>query len=38
MQQLSPDTVAQGKFSYERELQAFLDRKRAEKPSTCTVG
>lgn len=34
---LVPDAAA--KFSYERELHAFFDRKAAEKPDTsCVIG
>lgn len=37
VQDLGPDAFRS--FSYERELQAFLDRKRVEKPpTTCVIG
>lgn len=36
VQDLGPD--ASPSFSYEQELQAFFDRKSAEKPSACVVG
>eukprot|EP00752_Nemacystus_decipiens_P010152 g9048.t1 len=37
VQDLGPDATR--RFSYERELQAFLDRKKVEKPpSTCVIG
>lgn len=36
VQDLDPD--ASPRFSYERELQAFFDRKSSEKPRTCVIG